>query len=215
MVDTGSRRWQLAWGLCLAAIVLSIRYIDRPVAEFMNIHVRPTDLWDYLNDLLSLCALVAAAGLLVLLASGCALLSGRVLPRWSLTPILCSWSLMWALGAEVVLKGAFGRGTTTTYVQNHIYQFHYLHDREGWNSFPSGTATVAAAIAAVLWRTTPSSRVFGVVSVAIVAVLLVLTNGHWVSDVIAGGFLGASIGDMTYLMQRPKDTASDGTHPQL
>jgi membrane-associated phospholipid phosphatase len=205
MVQSRLRQWQLALGICSVVILLCIFYVDRPVADFVNTHVRSTSLWAYLSDLLAPpVAFVAGAGLLTLLASGCVLLSGRALPDWSATPILCSWSIVWALAAQAIFKDIFGRASTTTYVQNHLYEFRYFHASSDWNSFPSGTATVATAITAVLWGSIPGTRIYGVLSVATIAVLLVLTNGHWVSDVIAGILLGAYIGNVSLLLRANK-----------
>ena len=205
MIETRYRRWQLATGICSATTLLSITYVDRPVADFLNTHIRSTSLWVYLGDLLAPFSLVAVSGLLALLVSGGVLLSGRSLPGWSTTPIICSWSIVWALAAQIIFKDIFGRASTATYVQSHLYEFRYFHASSGWNSFPSGTATIAAAIAAVLWGTMPSTRLYGVLSVATIAVLLVLTNGHWVSDVICGIALGAYIGNASVLLQGVQD----------
>ncbi len=84
-----------------------------------------------------------------------------------------------------------------------------LHDHR-WNSFPSGTATISAAIVATLWLAAPRLRLPSLFLAVLVCSAVVVTNGHWVSDVIAGAFLGASIGWMTVLLLRSHDTSTTG-----
>jgi membrane-associated phospholipid phosphatase len=53
---------------------------------------------------------------------------------------------------------------------------------------------------ATVWIITPRLRLPGVFLVLLLCGGVVITNGHWLSDVIAGAFLGASIGWMTVLL---------------
>lgn len=210
------RRWLLAFAFCAAAVVVSIYYIDRPAAVFFNTHVRPTELWGWLNHLLAPFVLVPVAALLFLLGLGCWRLSGRQLGAWTLEPLLCSWSAIWALAAEFVFKRILGRAwPDPTYTGKHLYGFRFLNAGPYWDSFPSGTATVSAAIVATVWIVTPRLRLPSVLLAALLCAGVIVTNGHWLSDVIAGAFLGASIGWMTVLVLRspvlrdpqPRDTA--------
>jgi membrane-associated phospholipid phosphatase len=105
---------------------------------------------------------------------------------------------MWATLASFVFKRIFGRAwPDPAYVQNHVYGFHLLHGGSHWQSFPSGTAAISTAIVSVLWMLMPRSRTIGALTVALLCVAVVITNYHWVGDVIAGIFLGALIGWMT------------------
>ena len=133
-----------------------------------------------------------------------------------LEPLLCSWSAIWALAAEFVFKRILGRvWPDPTYTGKHLYGFRFLNAGPYWDSFPSGTATVSAAIVATVWIVTPRLRLPSVLLAALLCAGVIVTNGHWLSDVIAGAFLGASIGWMTVLVLRspvlrdpqPRDTA--------
>jgi membrane-associated phospholipid phosphatase len=199
--DGRFRRWLLTLALCVSAVLLCVSYVDRPAAEFFNAHVRHTNLWRWLDHSLAPFVLVPVVALLFLLTLGCCLLSGRQLSTWTLKPLLCSWSATWALAAEFVFKGIFGRAwPDPTYVEYHLYGFRFLHASPHWNSFPSGTATISAAIVATVWLVAPRLRTLGVVLALLLCGGVVVTNGHWLSDVIAGAFLGASIGWMTVLL---------------
>jgi membrane-associated phospholipid phosphatase len=183
------------------AIVVCVCFIDRPAAEFFNTYVRNCAVSDWIKSLLASLVLIPVSALLFLSGSGCWLLSGRQLGRWAQKPLLCSWSTIWALAAEFVSKNIFGRGwPDPTYIESHLYGFRFLHAGPHWTSFPSGTATIAAAISTTIWIVAPRLRPPLPFLTVLICGGVVVTNGHWISDVIAGAFLGASIGWMTVLM---------------
>jgi membrane-associated phospholipid phosphatase len=97
--------------------------------------------------------------------------------------------------ASFVFKRIFGRAQPEPeFVQNHLYGFRLLHGGPHWQSFPSGTAMISVAIVSALWILQPRWRVPGALIAALLCVAVVLTNYHWVGDVIAGMFLGSFIG---------------------
>jgi membrane-associated phospholipid phosphatase len=192
------RSWLFAFAATAIAVVVCIAYIDRPAAEFFNTHLRHTTTWIRLDRALAPLDLVVVAALLFLFGSGIFVMSGRRLGSWTRTPLLCSWAAMWATAAVVIFKHVFGRAwPDPTYLQNHLLGFRLLRGSPHWDSFPSGTAAISAAIASVLWIVMPRSRAGGALIVALLCSAVVVTNYHWVGDVIAGAFLGASIGWMT------------------
>jgi len=117
---------------------------------------------------------------------------------------------MWATGATVTLKRAFGRSnvqlwTGATPEEGHlgINKFHFLHGGPpNIDSFPSGTTTVAAAIISVVWILVPRLRILCVLALVGISIGLVITNSHYVADVIAGTFVGWSVGWMTVRLLR-------------
>ena len=62
-----------------------------------------------------------------------------------------------------------------------------------WNSFPSGHATTALAIAATFWVIDPSRRWLWLSLGISVAATRVLLNAHYPGDILAGGVLGWSV----------------------
>ncbi len=116
-------------------------------------------------------------------------------------PQLCSWAALWGIAAELIFKTIFGR-VPPGYIQGHALGFHLLAGRPPWASFPSGTATISTAIVAVLWILAPRSRIIGALIALLLCTAVVINNFHWLGDVVAGVFLGASIGWMTVLLQR-------------
>jgi len=198
------RNWLLALALCVVAVGLCIGFVDRPLAEWLDAHVRHTEFWAALHLALYPFLLVVLAALFFLIGCGVSMISGRSLRPWTAIPILCSWATMWAVASEIILKRIFGRGwTDPTFVREHLYGFHFLHGETHWDAFPSGTATVSFAILAVLWILRPRWRVAGRATVVLLSVAVVIGNYHWLSDVIAGGFLGVTIGRGTVALLHP------------
>jgi membrane-associated phospholipid phosphatase len=193
------RNWLIAAAATVILTLVCVAYLDRPLAQFFDLHLRHTPVWNGLYAALFPLGLVPVAAMLCLFACGTWLLSGRSLPDWARTPLLCSWATMWAIAVEIILKRIFGRGwPDPTYVQDHLYGFHLLQGaHEHWNSFPSGTALVSCAIAAVLWHAKPSWRIPVVVLVVVLCAAIVVTNLHWLGDMLPGIFLGVSIGWIT------------------
>ncbi len=137
-------------------------------------------------------------------------MSGRELRSWTETPLLCSWSAMWAVAADIIFKHIFGRGwPDPTYIHDHLYGFHLLRGSPHWDSFPSGTAAISVAIVSVLWIRNPRWRIPGMLIVFLVSGAVVMANYHWLSDVIAGSFLGATIGWSTVRL-RPASPSTAG-----
>ena len=198
------RSWLLALVATVIVTIGCVAWVDRPVADFVEQHLRHTTFWTVLTIALLPISLVVFAALLFLLGCGAWMLSGRQLARWTRVPLLGSWATMWAIAAEIICKRILGRGwPDPTYTQEHLYGFHWLHGTPHWDSLPSGTAAISCAILAVLWTQTPRWRAGGFVIVALLNLAVIVTNYHWVSDVIAGAFLGFSIGCMTVRLRAP------------
>ena len=192
------RRFLLALLLCIVSVLLCIGYVDRPAAEFFSAHVRPYSLWTWLSRPLAFLVVIPVAALLFQFGAGSWLLFGRRLASWAQTALLYSSGTIWAISAEFVLKQIFGRGSADpTYLVYHLYGFRILHANVGWTSFPSGTAIGAMTIAAITCVRFPRWRVAASIPAGLACIAVTVTNGHWVSDVIAGMFIGACIGWMT------------------
>jgi len=192
------RRLLLPLALCAISVLVCIFYVDRPVAEFFNAHVRPHAVWTWLNRLLAPLVVVPVAALLFQFAAGFWLLFGRRLASWTQALLLYSSGTIWAIAAEFIFKQIFGRGSPDpTYLASHLYGFRFLHAAGGWRSFPSGHATIALAIATITCLRFPRWRLIVSILAGLACIGVTVTNGHWVSDVIAGMFLGAFVGWMT------------------
>lgn len=192
------RSWLALFLICTISVLLSIRYVDRPLAEFCNRHVvgsRPAAVVFFLLSVLRPLVLVA---FVFMLACGMRVLSGGGLSRASRRLAVCSVALVLAIGAEFILKQIFGRGDIVpTYVVHHVYRFDFLHSRDGFWSFPSGTALGLFAVVGVLYVWDSRLKVMAVVLSGLTCAAVTLLNYHWASDTIAGAFIGLTIGYAT------------------
>ena len=190
----------MAGAACAAAVLACMAWVDRPVAGYVEAHFRGTPLFEWTTRALSLLPPVLFVLLASLVTAGALALRGRQMPAWTGVPMLCGWSAALALSAAVALKRVFGRSWADLYTARGVYEFHPLHGGYGYEAFPSGTTTVACALLAVVWIRVPRFRTASALVLAAIAGALVSTNSHWVSDVIAGCYLGAAIGAMTVRM---------------
>jgi membrane-associated phospholipid phosphatase len=200
------RNWCIAFATTAIMVGVCIAYVDRPTAEFFDAHLRPTAAWAWMDRALAPLDLTVVMALLFVLGCVISAGSGRLLPLWTRTPRLCSWAALCATVASLVFKRIFGRAQPDPeFVQNHLYGFRLLHGGPHWNSFPSGTAMISVAIVSVLWILQPRWRASGILIAALLCIAVVITNFHWVGDVIAGTFLGAFIGWMTVRVATPDE----------
>ena len=135
----------------------------------------------------------------VFAALGLVSLSGRALSRFQNCVLLCSLSLIVAELTKAQLKPFFGRTWPDTWINDNpsflrdgVYGFNFFHGGRAYASFPSGHTAVACAVLAVLWIYYPRWRPLYALAALAVAVGLIGANYHFVSDVIAGGFVGVS-----------------------
>jgi len=196
--------WSLAsLAACILAVILCMAYIDRPIADFVQEHLHQRSLQTFMDGFLYMAPIALLFALLLLFAAGYALLHGQALGAWASTPLLCAWSATWALSVAVVLKRVFGRSCVyPNYIVGHSYGFQPFHGVGSYESFPSGTTAVAAALLSVVWLRYPRQRGVCALLLVLVALALILTQSHWVSDIIGGGFLGVLVGSMTVRLLR-------------
>lgn len=196
--DYALRSWLLTFVLCVVLVILSIMSLDQLIADWVESSLRNTQIFSWITDALHPTVMIAVIAPFFLLLCGCWVIAGRRLPSWTATPLLCAWSVVWALAATVVLKEIFGRASADpSYVRDRIYEFRLLHGSNGHESFPSGTAAISAAIASALWTRVPHLRIVWALVFVLPSTGVVLVNFHFLADVIAGAFLGMSIGWMT------------------
>jgi hypothetical protein len=206
------RSWVVGLALTTVAVFLCIEYVDRPIANFAHSRFHGTTLFVCAESALGTLLVVAFVAAFGLFVAGGYALSARIIRPWACTPILCCWSVAWALLAALVAKHIFGRSWPNPgYVVNSVYEFHWLHGGRGFEAFPSATIAVGAAALAVLWTARPALRVPGSLALLVVGMMLVVTNGHWIGDLVGGGFLGATVGLMTVALSTRSSQVPRGT----
>jgi membrane-associated phospholipid phosphatase len=174
-------------GLALAAIPLCILVADRPLTEFLV--VRPLPGLSYLVRLPRLFFLVALVAPFF-----SRWLSSAVNPAsWKRGALLLSVSVLWSMAVvELVLKRVAGRLGPLSWLRYHQYGFHWFAGRSlRFQSFPSGEAALLMAAIGILWVIYPKARWLYVLAFVIETIALITLQWHFLSDVIAGGLVGA------------------------
>jgi membrane-associated phospholipid phosphatase len=183
-------------------VIIAYLWLDRPLALLMHQTVRhhayeiltlPTRIPDPLVPLATL--VVIAVGLRAVIVA-------RLL-KYEITAMLCGVSVIVGETIKNELKYIFGRTWPETWIDNNpsfihdgVYGFHFMHGGSGYRSFPSGHMTAICALIAVLWIHYPQLKPHYVIAGLTVGLALIATNFHFLSDVVAGTFVGVSSGWM-------------------
>jgi membrane-associated phospholipid phosphatase len=200
MKSAMSDAWKWTFGLVAttAVVVVSYVWLDQPIALRAHAELSRFDIFAHLTripEFFPPLAIVAFAAL------GLRGLSGRPLSRWQTIALVTGVSFATAEMVKNQLKYAFGRTWPETWVNNNpsfihdgAFGFNPFHGGAGFASFPSGHTTAICAVVSVLWICYPRYRVLYAALVVAVGVGLIGANFHFLSDVVAGAFLGTSAG---------------------
>jgi membrane-associated phospholipid phosphatase len=92
---------------------------------------------------------------------------------------------------KAALKYLFGRINTRFWLRHpHFTEFHWFHGIGNYAGFPSGHMAVFTALALALWKFYPAYRSTYLGFLGTLALALTVTNYHFISDIIAGAYLG-------------------------
>ncbi|MGA2565930.1 MAG: phosphatase PAP2 family protein [Pseudolabrys sp.] len=207
---TAFSRWLIALLLTAVTVVVCYLWIDRRLALFAHAHNAQRETFASLTHIPDLLNPLAAAAFVIF---GLWVMAGRPMTNAVAAGALSSISLIVAEAIKSQLKFAFGRSWPDTWVANNpsfvhdgVYGFNFFHGGPGYASFPSGHTAATCAVFSVLWIMYPKLRPFYAGVVLAVAVGLIGANYHFLSDVIAGGFVGTSTGWMTVEIWRARQT---------
>jgi membrane-associated phospholipid phosphatase len=93
-----------------------------------------------------------------------------------------------------VLKWIFGRTDTRIWLKNPgLHDFHWFAGTKGFEGFPSGHMLVFTPLFLALWQFFPRYRLYYGVVWFCLAIALIVTEYHFLGDVLAGAFLGAVV----------------------
>jgi membrane-associated phospholipid phosphatase len=200
-------RWGIAFAVTALAVAVSYEWFDRPIAYFAHARLRSDDpLFVQFTLIPDWFAPLAVLAFVVL---GLRVLAGWPLSRPGAVVLLCALSLVIASSIKNQLKVVFGRTWPETWVHDNpslirdgVYGFNPLHGGAGYASFPSGHTTAVLAVMSVLWICYPRFRFLYALVAGLVVVGLIGADYHFLSDCIAGAFLGASTGWIVVVGER-------------
>lgn len=185
-----SRTWFLALLICLLAIAVTFARLDVPIAR---------SVYGILGSTKSLATGFASAVLLALeacVALGLVILRivhGRLSPFREATVLACLTSICAYAINDSTLKMLFGVPNPWAFLHGSPHAFNFLHGSSG-SSFPSGHMVIASAFGGVFMRLYRASIWPLSALLLVAAVLLVVGDWHFISDVIAGTYLGLAAG---------------------
>lgn len=175
-------------------VVLSCRYVDIPVALFFDGLLRWSGRWrhytSHIPDALTGVVFIGTAlswlGYYVMRrrgrshAAGFLQLVGTCLPA--------------SLLVKEGLKFVFSRTNTRAWLAHRApYGFHWFQGGGLYGAFPSGHMVVFSAVGTALWMYYGRFRPLYLGALGALALALVATDYHFVSDVLAGGYVGVMV----------------------
>jgi membrane-associated phospholipid phosphatase len=193
--------WLAGFVMTATVVLVSVQWIDRPIAlwifDVFGGRRIPTQTADRIFS-------IPFVTTIVFVICGIIAITGRRFSKLEATIAMCAISTLATTVIKDQLKFAFGRTWPDTwgpgivsFVRDNVYGFHFFQSGKSFESFPSGHAAVAAAVLSVIWILFPNVRVFCTIGLIAVDIGLVALNLHFLSDVVAGSFVGVSTGLFT------------------
>jgi len=182
--------WFLALLICTLLVAVAFWYFDVPIARYTyGIFGSAKNLAAGFSSVILLGAEGAVAlGLVVVRIT-----RGHLSPFREATALACLTSICAYAINDSVLKLFFGVPNPAAVMHGSQHVFNLLSGSTS-SSFPSGHMVLAGAFAGVFMRLYRSSALLLSALLLLAAVLLIVGDWHFVSDVIAGTFIGVSAG---------------------
>jgi membrane-associated phospholipid phosphatase len=195
-------RWLVSLTGISIATTVAFQWLDRPIALWVHNQLRHPN-YQIFEQLTHIPDPLFSLAVMVFVGLGLWVLTGRQLSTHQAAVLLCSLSLLFTEATKNQLKFIFGRTWPETWIQDNpsfirdgAYGFNFMHAGPTFQSFPSGHTAAIGAVISVLWIWYPRLRGLWVLALLAVGIGLVGANYHFLSDVIAGGFVGISTGWM-------------------
>jgi membrane-associated phospholipid phosphatase len=184
------RIWAVSLVACAPIVAFAFLRVDVPAAlYFWNVE----HLHSPLNTAFGSTVLLSAEAAVVLFTVLARLLRGHISVLGETLAVACLVSMCAYVVNDHVLKVFFGVPNPVEVMQGAGHRFNLWMGSEG-STFPSGHMVLAGAFAGFFMRLYKTSiRLFSVL-LLIAAGLLLVGGWHFLSDIIAGAFLGTSAG---------------------
>jgi hypothetical protein len=189
------RRRIAAAGAVGACVIVCMVFVDRPLAVWLDQQFRGGPIYEAsLRGLYPLKGL-GLIGALLLVGGGVWRIVGGSIPRSIRRLVDALLAAAVALALTLFLKWAIGRSDADPlFLRDHIYAFHPFRRGEGYGAFPSSTLAVSSAFLSGLGITRQRDRLVAGCVLLVLLLAVLITNSHWLADLIGGTFLGVTIG---------------------
>jgi membrane-associated phospholipid phosphatase len=182
--------WLLSLLMCTLAVAVAFVYVDVPIAHRVYGFL---GLAECLAKGFASAVLLGIEGTVALTLVCIRITRGHLSRFGEATALACLTSICAYAINDSTLKLFFGVPNPAAVLHGTRHAFDLMSGSSS-SSFPSGHMVLAGAFAGVLMRLYRASIVPFSALLLIAAVLLIAGNWHFVSDVIAGTFLGVSAG---------------------
>lgn len=182
--------WLLCLLLCLVVVAVAFVYLDVPIARRVYGTLGPTE---RLAKGLTSAVLLSGEAVVALTLIIIRITRGRLSPLGEAAALACLTSICAYSINDSALKFFFGVPNPGAVIHGARHTFHLLSG-SSISSFPSGHMVLCGAFAGVFMRLFRRSLLLFSALLFIGAALLIVGDWHFVSDVVAGTFLGVSAG---------------------
>ena len=204
-----------AIGLCLVSVLLCIALVDRPVADYAHAYLRvyETTIYKPLTQIAD--PVPVYAGIVTGAYAIAALFGVRPGPRGTVA-LRIALAILVAIALKEQLKFLAGRtwpetwtSNNPSYIKDGVYGFFPMkgwfaaNAGRGYHAFPSGHMTAISVAMVSLALNWPRWKWLAPIPVALVAIGMIGANYPWVSDLIAGTFLGTAVALAAHRLGRP------------
>jgi membrane-associated phospholipid phosphatase len=182
--------WLLSLIVCVGAVALSFNHADMAIALYC---VRFSQRLSFLQEGLGSAILLTGEAITVLTLVLARLIRGKIPPYAEALAIACLSSICAYAINDSVLKLLFGVPNLGDVMRGSRHAFH-IWKGSPHSNFPSGHMVLAGAFSGVFVRLYRTSIWPLAILLLFAAALLVAGGWHFLSDVIAGTYLGLSTG---------------------
>jgi len=172
----------------ITLIALSYFHIDMPVALWVEANIRSYSSFKlYTSNIPSMLLMLVIVISSISWAAYIYLRLQRVANRHRDFFLVLGTALPLAYLAKSLLKWCFGRLETRLWlVKPDQYGMHWFNGVNGYDAFPSGHMLVITQLFLAIWFFYPKLRLVNFLAWIALAFALIVTNYHFVADVIAG-----------------------------
>jgi membrane-associated phospholipid phosphatase len=181
--------------LLVPIVILCVQFVDVPVALFVKEHLYGNRHWSRLtSDLPDLLLVVVVVTTVLALSLYLVRTRNGIYDAATSFEKLVAWAAPVSYVTKDLLKSVFGRVNTRTWLHDpQLYRFEWFERRQGFEGFPSGHMLVIVTLLAAAWRFYPRTRPLCLALAIMLGLALVVTDYHFVSDVIAGAYVGVAV----------------------
>ena len=196
MKNSFLKKISIGFVLTAISVVISYLFLDRPIAFWMYAH--PLSLYPCF-EWITYIAVGIGAVMAFCLPVFAVISISRPLKKIEKIVFISSLSLAVTIFLKDIAKLIFGRYWIQTWIDqnpslisNGAYGFHFLQAGSEYGSFPSGHTAIVCSSMTFLWFFAPKWRFIAILLVFLEVLGLIVMDYHFLSDILAGAFLGIS-----------------------